>query len=134
MSIESTRAVMTRYIESEHSDVSMLADDVVFRHMASGDEHHGPQAVLDMLHYMYRTAFDAHAETRNVICGESNAVYEAEFVGRHVGEFAGIAPTGKEVRVPLCVVYDLEHDKIVRARVYLEMPVLFAQIGQPPAR
>ena len=30
MSVESTRAVMTRYFDSEHSDVNMMADDVVF--------------------------------------------------------------------------------------------------------
>jgi predicted ester cyclase len=132
MSVDSTRAVMTRYIESEHSDVGMMTEDVVFRHMASGDEHHGPRAVLEMLHYMYRTAFAAHAETRSMIFADSNAVLEADFVGRHIGEFAGIAATGVDVRVPLCVVYDLENNRIKRARVYFELPVLFAQIGQPP--
>lgn len=33
------------------------------------------------------------------------------------------------VRVPLCVVYDLERDKIKRGRVYIEMPVLLEQLG-----
>jgi len=132
MSVESTRAVMTRYIASDHSDVSMMTNDVVFRLMASGEEHHGQEAVMAMLGYFYRTAFHAHAETRTTLYGESTAMLEADFVGRHVGEFAGIAPTGKDVRVPLCVVYDLEHDRIRRARIYFELPALFAQIGPPP--
>jgi hypothetical protein len=29
--------------------------------------------------------------------------------------------TGKDVRVPLCVVYDLENDQIKRRRVYLRL-------------
>lgn len=55
---------------------------------------------------------------------------EGEFVGRHIGEFAGIPPTNKTARVPLCVVYDIEGAKIKRARVYFEMPALMAQLNQ----
>ncbi len=35
MSEESTREVVTRYIESEHSDVGITANDVVFTVMAT---------------------------------------------------------------------------------------------------
>jgi steroid delta-isomerase-like uncharacterized protein len=133
MPIDRTREVMSRYWDSEHRDVSMMAEDVVFTHMATGDEHRGPDGVLRMLDYMYRQAFDARAEIRSRICGESQAVLEAEFVGKHIGQFAGIPATGRSVRVPLCVVYDVEADKIKRARVYLETPVLMRQLGEAPA-
>ncbi len=36
------------------------------------------------------------------------------------------------MRVPLCVVYDLEGGRIKRGRVYLEMPVLLRQLGGAP--
>ena len=130
MSIERTREVMSRYWDSDHTDLSIMADDVVFTHMASGDEHRGPEAVRGMLDYMYRQAFDARAEFRSRICTADQAVVEGEFVGRHIGEFAGIPPTGRSVRVPLCVVYDLESDRIKRARVYIEMPVLLRQLAR----
>jgi steroid delta-isomerase-like uncharacterized protein len=133
MSIEGTREVMNRYWDSDHKDVSMMAEDVVFTHMATGDEHRSPAGVRRMLDYMYRQAFDATAEIRSRICGEIQAVLEAEFVGKHIGEFAGIPASGRSVRVPLCVVYDLEAGKIKRARVYLEMPVLMRQLGEAPA-
>ena len=129
MSIERTREVMSRYWDSDHTDLSVMADDVVFTHMASGDEHRGLEAVRGMLDYMYRQAFDARAEFRSRICTADQAVVEGEFVGRHIGEFAGIPPTGRSVRVPLCVVYDLESDRIKRARVYIEMPVLLRQLA-----
>ena len=45
MSIESTRDVVMRYIASNHTDLSMMAPDVVFTHMATGDEHRGRDAV-----------------------------------------------------------------------------------------
>ncbi|HSL46444.1 MAG TPA: ester cyclase [Anaerolineales bacterium] len=129
MSMESTRETMMQYLNSEHSDASMMADDVVFTVMATGQEHHGRDGVLGMLNYFYHVAFDATATTRTTLFDENGAMVEGEFVGKHIGEFAGIPATGKDVRVPLCVVYDLENDQITRGRIYFEMPVLFQQLG-----
>lgn len=129
MSIESTRIVMQRYFDAQHGDTSMLAEDVVFTIMATGQEHRGRESVVGMLDYFYHGAFEATAETANTIFADGQALVEGDFVGKHIGEFAGIPATGKAVRVPLCVVYDLENDQIQRGRVYFEMPVLFAQLG-----
>jgi steroid delta-isomerase-like uncharacterized protein len=129
MSVESTRETMTRYFNSEHGDVSMMADDVVFTVMATGEEYKSPAGVMGMLNYFYHDAFDAGVETRVTLFGENNAMTEGTFAGKHIGEFGGIPATGKDVRVPLCVVYDLENDKIKRGRVYFEMPALLAQLG-----
>ena len=129
MSVERTREVMDRYLNSNHSDLSMMADDVVFTTMATGDEHRGPEGIQRMLEHVYHEAFDAKAETRTRIYTEDHAVLEADFVGTHTGTFAGVPATGRQVRVPLCVVYDLRDGKIVRGRVYLEVPVLLRQIG-----
>jgi len=131
MSIESTRETMLRYLNSEHSDVSMMAKDVIFTVMATGQESHGPDGVFGMLYYFYHVAFDAKATTRVMLFGENNAMVEGDFVGKHIGEFAGIPATGKDVRVPLCVVYDLENDQITRGNVYFEMPALLQQLGVP---
>jgi steroid delta-isomerase-like uncharacterized protein len=129
MSVESTRKIITRYIDSGHSDVSMMADDVVFTVMATGQENIGREGVMGMLTYFYHVAFEAGVETRVMVFGEHNAVWEGDFVGKHIGEFAGIPATGKDVRVPMAIVYDLENDLIKRGRIYFEMPALFAQLG-----
>jgi steroid delta-isomerase-like uncharacterized protein len=129
MSTESTRKIMTQYFASEHSAVSMMAEDVVFTIMATGQEHTGPEGVMQMLQYFYQIAFEATAEAKNTIIADGQAVWEGDFVGRHIGEFAGVPATGKDVRVPLCVVYDLGNDQIKRGRVYFEMPALMTQLG-----
>lgn len=128
MSVERTKEIVSRYIESEHTDLSVMADDVVFTGMATGEETRGVEAVGQMLQYIYHVAFDAHAEQRTLVCGDDHAVFEADFVGRHIGDFAGVPATNKDVRVPLCVVYDLENDKIKRGRVYFEVPALMIQL------
>jgi steroid delta-isomerase-like uncharacterized protein len=129
MSLEATREAVTKYLDSEHSDTSMMADDVVFTIMATGEEHRGPEGVSQMLNYFYHVAFDAHEEYRNLLIDEELACVEKDFVGEHIGEFAGIPATNKHVRVPLCVVYELENDEIKRGRVYFETPALFQQLG-----
>lgn len=66
---------------------------------------------------------------KNLIFSENNAVWEGNFVGKHIGEFAGIPATNMDVNVPLCVVYDVEQDQIKQARIYFEIPVLLKQLG-----
>ena len=129
MSIDRTRKIIETYAASEHSDVSMMAPDVVFRVMATGQEHRTPAGVAQMLDYFYHVAFDATADIENMIVGEGIAVLEATFVGRHIGEFAGVAPTGMNVRVPLAVFYDVRDEQIVEGRVYFEIPAFLAQVG-----
>ena len=129
MTVEATREVMQRYLAGDHDDHSALSPDVVFRVMATGEERRGPQAVQAMLHFFYHQAFDAGAKTRHLVVGEGVAVLEAEFVGRHIGEFAGVAPTGETVSVPLAVVYDLADGAIVEGRIYFEVPAFLAQVS-----
>jgi steroid delta-isomerase-like uncharacterized protein len=128
MSVESTRELMDNYLKG-HDIGPVMADDVEFTIMGTGAVHKGPEAVQGMLQYFYSIAFDAQAELREVVYGENNASAEFDLVGKHVGEFAGIPATGKDVRIPLCVNYNLEGGKIKRARVYFEMPVLLQQLG-----
>jgi steroid delta-isomerase-like uncharacterized protein len=129
MSVETTRNIINKYVSSNHTDLSMLSEDVVFTSMATGEKHSGLEKVAQMLQFIYHVAFEAHAETKNIIINETNAVLEGDFVGKHIGEFAGVQPTNKFVRVPLCVVYDLENDKIKRARIYFEIPALLTQLN-----
>lgn len=129
MSARRTNEIMRQYWDSEHGDVSMMADDVVFTVMASGQEAHGPEGVLQLLNYFYHVAFDGTAENTIEIIENGKAVWDGYFVGKHIGEFAGIPATDKEVRVPLCVVYELGDEQIKQARIYFEMPVLLQQLG-----
>ncbi len=129
MSVESTRAVMMQYFGSEHGDVSVMADDVVFTMMATGEEYRTPEGVAGLLNYFYHQAFNATAETTNIIFADGQVALEGYVVGTHTGQFAGIPATGREIRVPIAVIYDVEEDKIKRARIYFEVPVLMQQLG-----
>jgi predicted ester cyclase len=96
--------------------------------MNTGEKTIGREAVGQMLHYIYHVAFDAKAEIRNTIITEDKAVLEMNFIGKHIGEFAGIQPTGKQVNFPITLVYDLENGLIKEARVYMLMDILMKQL------
>ena len=56
------------------------------------------------------------------------AAIEADFVGTHTAEFAGIQPTGRAVQVPYSVVYDLRGDQISALGIYFPMSLLIEQL------
>ena len=59
---------------------------------------------------------------------EDKAAVEADFAGTRIGELAGIAPTGRQVRVSYAVVYDLRGDQISELRIYFPMALLMEQL------
>jgi predicted ester cyclase len=66
---------------------------------------------------------------KNLVVAEGQAAVEADFVGTHTGEFAGIAATGKDVRVPYAVLYDLEGEGISAPRLYMSLDMIVQQIA-----
>ena len=125
MTPERTREVMMQYWEFH--DLSKLDENAIFTVMDTGHEARGREAIGRLLHYFYHEAFEAQAELKDILITEDQACFEADFVGRQLSEFAGIAPADGQIRVPLCVVYDLAHDQITRGRIYFETDALRKQ-------
>lgn len=110
-------------------DTAYVAEDAVFINMGTGEETKGRAAIAGMLHHIYHVAFDAKADVKHTIVTDKNAVLEADFVGKNIGEFAGMAATGKDVKVPLCVTYDLNSDGLIQtARIYMLSDVMMKQL------
>lgn len=127
MKIIQKKKSIEKYFETH--DSKYLTEDTVFVNMNNSELTIGRDAVGKMLHYIYHVAFDAHAEITNTIVTDNKAVLEANFVGKHIGDFAGIPATGRNVKVPLCVTYDLDEDGLIKvARVYMLESVMMQQL------
>ena len=132
MSVENTQQTMEAYFQDlvgggpykQH-----FADNVVVALAGTDQGAEGPDAAEAWINYLHRQAFEARPELKNMVIGDDRAAVEVDFVGKHVGEFGGIAATGREVRVPYCMVYELEGDKIRALRGYMPMDVLLNQLG-----
>ena len=136
MTAEGTRRVMEAYFEDligRGAYKRHFADDVVITIQGTEQRAEGPDGVEGLIDYFHLEAFDALPELKNTLFADDRAVAEFDFVGEHVGEFAGMAATGRAVRVPYCVVYDLRAGKIGALRIYLPMNVLMEQLGATPS-
>ena len=110
-------------------DAIYVAEDAVFTNMTTGEDVIGRKAISDMLYYVYHIAFDAKANITNTIVTDKHALLEADFVGKHIGEFAGIQATGKQVNAPLCISYDLNEEALIqKARIYMLTDVIMKQL------
>lgn len=109
-------------------DIKFVAEDAVFIDMATGERYTGKTEIENMLHHIYHIAFDAKATTDNYIITEDKAMIEGLFIGKHIGNFAGIEATHKDVSVPLCVTYSLEDGLIKEAKIYMPVNVMMGQL------
>lgn len=124
--LSTTQKNIKDYLETHN--VKYVAEDAVFTHLGSGDEYKGREAIGGMLTYMYHVAFDATADVKNYIITEDKAMFEGLFKGKHIAEFGGVAPTQKNVSVPICVTYDLKDGLIQKGRIYMLTDVLMKQL------
>jgi steroid delta-isomerase-like uncharacterized protein len=129
MSVETTAQTMRSYLDAllaRGDFADYFSDEVTWTTVGADQELQGRQPVRDVLIWMHTQAFDAHPKVKTLVVGDGQAALETDFVGTHSGEFLGMAPTGKSVQVPYCVVYDLQDGKITALRAYIPMD-LFAQ-------
>lgn len=126
-SLERTQQNMMDYFDTH--DIKYVAEDAVFRDLGTGEVYRGKAEIGAMLHYIYHVAFEAKSEVINYIVTEDKALVEGVFRGTHIGEFAGIPPTQKQVNVPLAVSYDLKDGLVQEARIYMLDHLLMQQLG-----
>jgi len=125
-SIERTRNTLESYWRDH--DSKHVAEDAVFVMLPTGEEIRGRKAIDESLTNFYHGALTANAEVVSSLFGENRGLLEAMVVGKHTGEFAGIPATGRDVRAPIAVSYEMENGLIKRARIYLMINVLLNQI------
>ena len=131
MSVEDTRRTMNAYVEDLLNGGPYkrhFSDDVVVSLVGTDQGAEGADEAEGWINYLHTEAFEARPELKVMLADDGQAAAEFDFVGKHVGEFGGVSPTGRQVRVPYSVVYDLEGEKIKAVRIYLSMELLMQQL------
>ncbi|MGO9217967.1 MAG: ester cyclase [Streptosporangiaceae bacterium] len=125
------RQVMQEYLDAlvKRADFpGYFTEDVVATFEGTDQRAEGREAAGQLIRYVHEGAFDARMELKNLLADDGKAAIEADFAGTHTAEFAGIQPTGRAVRVPYSVIYDLRGDQISALRIYFPMSLLIEQL------
>jgi predicted ester cyclase len=132
MTREQVIALFARRQEAfENLDAATLAadytDDAVIRSPMAG-VHHGREAEAALRHGF--NAFGDMTPTLETLIIDGDCVVEVRSMkGRHVGEFLGLAPTGKAFHLSIVFLCELKDGKIVRERRIYDFTGLLMQIG-----
>jgi steroid delta-isomerase-like uncharacterized protein len=114
-----------RYRELLHPEYTYTGGD--------GQAQKGQDAGL-AVGQMFATAFpDGRIDVQSIHAAGNIAI--VEFIGRgtHKGDLMGIAPTGRQISIPVCEVYELRDGKIHSERQYMDMLHMMQQLGVAPA-
>jgi predicted ester cyclase len=138
MSIEEeNKAIVQRFAEEvlQKHNLSII-DEIISEeyvlHGPGGQEIKGPEG-FKQLAAIALTGFSDGLFTIDGIVAEGDTVaVRYTRTGTHDGEYHGIAPTGKQIKVPVAFFYRLADGKIIDAVGYSDSLILLQQLGVTP--
>jgi predicted ester cyclase len=123
MSTDTNKAFISRYLNALRHDKSQetldtfIAEDELKQHIA-----------------MYEVSLPGYwLEAEDLIAEGDQVAVRGKVRGVHNGQLMSIAPTGKEVAVPIFITYRIANGKIVQHWMLVDMLDLLQQLGAAPA-
>lgn len=112
----------------------MFAVDAVFEDAADPNPVAGRSAIAEMIREMWEGMPDFRVEcVRTMVSRGSTVMAELDLVGTHQGPYLGCEPTGRTIRWPTAVLYELDAEatEIRREAYHYDSARLPAQLGDP---
>ena len=137
MSVEENKALVRRFVEEFWNTGNMAAADELIAEDATitlpGVGRVNRES-LKAFATAHRSAFpDWHSSFEEII-GEEDIIAERwTGTGTHQGEFQGIAPTGRRVKIPGVVFYRIVSGKIMEFHGLFDGVAMMQQLGAIPA-
>lgn len=127
-------AIVTEHAEAENRhDVEATIDTFHRpRYEVNGRPSDGADAVRELLGGFMAGFSDFHIEPAALRHLDDGVLVEGVITGTHDGEWAGIAPTGHRVEIPVVGIFEFDEDRLLCEKVHLDMAALLQQIGAMP--
>jgi steroid delta-isomerase-like uncharacterized protein len=106
-----------------------LADDVVYRVVASGTTVHGKEAVAKYYDVWWTAFPDVTIEVKRIVAAAEWVFAENVVTATHLGPWLGIPPTGKRTVQHLCAVIRCRDVLMTEETVYYDQLERLRQIG-----
>jgi len=114
---EKNKAMVRRFWEEVFNGRKLSLIDEIFTadwvyHGVGGLKVYGPEGLKQFLTEYYNAFPDMQVKVENLIAEGDKVVSHVTSRGTHKGELMGIAPTGKQVTVPVICISRFVDDKI----------------------
>ena len=135
---EQNKALMRRFVEeyqTNHDDAvlyELLSEDFVDHSALPGmsADREGVKVLFDAFHEAF-AGFRAHIDDQ--IAELDKVVTRKTFTGRHVGDFMGLAPTGKDVVINVIDIVRISDGRVVEHWNVVDQLGLLRQLGALPS-
>jgi steroid delta-isomerase-like uncharacterized protein len=129
---EKREYVVKQHVEAEnrHDVVASIATFHTPRYQVfpMGIIHDGAQAVGQLLSGMFKGFPDFTVEIVKTHHSDDAVILEVKMNGTHLGDWAGLKPTGREMNVPVACIFEFDGNRLVCEKVYFDMATLMNQL------
>jgi len=118
--------------ESAHDaarTLATLADDIMYRVVASGEIVRGKEAVAKYYDVWWTDLHDVCSEIKRLVVAGEWVICENVATATHLGPWLGIPPTGKRVVQNLCAVLRFREGLMTEETVYYDQVERIRQVG-----
>jgi predicted ester cyclase len=137
MSIEQNKALIRRLFEKgvNQNKLSVL-DELIAPDFVIDDAPPnvpcGPEQMRQLVAVSRKAFPDLHVTFEQEFADGDYVIHRGHFTGTHQGEFQGILPTGKQVKVKFIGIWRVVNGKAVENWLQLDMLGLLQQLGVVP--
>ncbi len=109
--------------------IATLAEDCVYEIVPTGQRWEGHDGARAFYTTFLGAFPDVHFDLTDIVIGPQGVIEVAEMTGTHRGEWAGIAPTGRPVRLRIIIHFpwDPAAEKFAGEKVYFDRQALAEQ-------
>jgi steroid delta-isomerase-like uncharacterized protein len=123
------RHVLAENRRSIEGLLETLCSDPIYKVMATNATFKGRDQVAQFYTGLFEGVPDATFELFNAFVGEEGVVEESILRGTQRGILFGIPPTGREIALPLTIVFPILNGQIMGERLYFDLATLARQLG-----
>ena len=125
------RHVLAENRRSIEGLLETLCSEPIYKIMATNATFKGRDQVAQFYAGLFDGVPDALFELVNAFVGEEGVVEESILRGTQRGSLFGIPATGREIALPLTIVFPILHGQIMGERLYFDLATLARQLGVP---
>lgn len=137
MSIEANKALARRFVEEVYNQGNLDSVDVLvaedFVRHGIGGTMRGRGIIKDRVRAVRAGFPDFHITIEDALADSDKVILRQTHTGTHLGEFAGVAPTGKRIETTEISILRIAGGRICEGWVNVDQLTMLRQIGALPA-